>query len=464
MTFLEVKGRELRDGDGRKVMLRGVCLGGWLNMENFITGFTGTEQELRRALRDELGAERHDAFFRGFLGSFIAEEDFAFLKSMGATVARIPFNYRHLEDDERPGQFRPDGFHHLDRAVAWAKKHGIHVILDLHAAQGGQNEGWHSDNPLGVALLWQHPHFQDRVRDLWVHVARHYRDEPAVAGYDLINEPNAPSVELLNRVYREWTEAIRAVDRKHLLFLEGNFYSQIFEGFDEPYDAGTVYSSHNYSLASFRARRYPGQVGSVFYDRARHEADFLKQNRWLLDREVPAWVGEFGPIFDGPVDSPTASDRDRLQVLADQLAIFNEHGHHWTYWTYKDIGPMGMVVPAPECEYLERLQPFLDAKDDLGLDAWTSRRSGILDSDMRAIVDRVVTRLGEYSIDLEQLKRRLTNTGVYAILAGALTPRWAHSFADMSPPEIERMAADAFRFERCRQRTAFLEVMMEAMR
>jgi aryl-phospho-beta-D-glucosidase BglC (GH1 family) len=463
MAFLEVHGRELRDGDGRKIVLRGVNLGGWLNMENFITGFTGTEQELRRAIREELGEERGQAFFRGFLESFMGEADLAFLAGLGANSVRLPFNYRHLEDDERPGELRPDAFRLLDQAIAWAKKHGLWVILDLHAAPGSQNEGWHSDNAVGTALLWLHPHFRDRVRDLWVRIAERYRDEPAVAGYNLINEPNAPTLDHLNRAYREWTAAIRAVDRRHVVFLEGNAYSVVFDGLDEPFDGNTVYSSHNYSLASFRARRYPGPVGGVHYDRARHEADLLRQNRWLLEREVPAWVGEFGPIFDGPVDAPTAADEARLRVLADQLDVFNQHGHHWCYWTYKDMGAMGLAVPAPDAEYVRRVRPFQEKKEALGLDAWISRRSGPLDTGMRALVDRVVATFGDYSLDLDALKRRLTNTGVYGILAGAVLPFYAQCFARMSAEELERMQRESFTFERCRQRAGLVDVLRRAM-
>src|SRR5512142_2212100 len=463
MTFLQVHGRELRDGDGHEVLLRGVNLGGWLNMENFITGFTGTEQELRRAVREELGEERCEAFFRSFLASFVGEADLAFLAGLGANSVRLPFNYRHLEDDARPGALRPDAFRLLDQAVAWARAHGLWVILDLHAAPGSQNEGWHSDNAVGTALLWLHPHFQQRVRDLWVRIAEHYRDEPAVAGYDLLNEPNAPTLDHLNRAYRDWTAAIRAVDRRHVLFLEGNAYSVVFDGLDEPFDGNTVYSSHNYSLASFKARRYPGPVGGVHHDRARIEADLLRQNRWLFEREVPAWVGEFWPILDCPVDAPTAADEARVRVLADQLDVFNQHGQHWTYWTYKDMGAMGLAVPAPDSEYVRRVRPFQERKEALGLDSWISRRGGPLDADMRAVVDRVVATFGDHSLDLDALKRRLTNTGVYGILASAVLPFYAQCFAGMSAAELERMNREAFALDRCRRRTALVEVLRAAM-
>jgi hypothetical protein len=248
-----------------------------------------------------------------------------------------------------------------------------------------------------------------------------------------------------------------------VIFLEGNAYSVVFDGLDEPFDGNTVYGSHNYSLASFKARRYPGPVGGVPYDRARHEADLLRQNRWLFEREVPSWAGEFGPILDGPVDAPTAADEARLRVLADQLELFNEHGLHWSYWTYKDVGAMGLAVAAPDSDYLARVRPFQDKKEALGLDAWISRRSGPLDTDMRALVDRVVATFGDHSLDLDALKRRLTNTGVYGILAGAVTPLYARCFAGMTAAALERMHREAFALDRGRQGSALVELLRRAM-
>ena len=37
-SFLKVSGTKLVDGEGHEVILRGAGLGGWMNMENFISG------------------------------------------------------------------------------------------------------------------------------------------------------------------------------------------------------------------------------------------------------------------------------------------------------------------------------------------------------------------------------------------------------------------------------------------
>ncbi|MFO7171805.1 MAG: glycoside hydrolase family 5 protein [Bacillota bacterium] len=464
MEFLRTQGKYIVNESGQKVFLRGVCFGGWLNMENFISGYPGAESTLRQAIRAELGEERYQAFFQSFLDTFITEDDFRFLKELGATVVRVPFNYRHFEDDQRPGEYKDEGFVYLDRVVGWAKKYGIYVILDLHAAPGWQNQGWHSDNPYGVALLWEHRQFQERGRDLWVHIARHYRDEPAVAGYNLLNEPNAPSMADLNRLYREWVQAIRAVDDRHILFLEGNDYSRVFDGLDEPWDDNLVYSSHNYTLPTHRARTYPGQVAGVYADRAYMERVFLETNRWILERQLPSWVGEFGALFDGPVHEPTGADLARLRALRDQLAIFNEYEQHWTIWTYKDVGVQGLRVCRADSEYMRRIRPILEAKGRLGLDAWTSRDGGRLMVQMRAILEMMVAELGDFSLDTGALAKALGERAVYGLLACALAPLYAALFQDMSAGEVAAMHREAFLFPNTEERSYLVEVLRDALK
>ena len=91
---LRVSGQHLVTGDGRQVRLRGVGLGGWLSMENFITGYPSTEELHRRALRDALGADVYEAFFERFHQAFFADDDAAYLSSLGHNCVRIAVHYR----------------------------------------------------------------------------------------------------------------------------------------------------------------------------------------------------------------------------------------------------------------------------------------------------------------------------------------------------------------------------------
>ena len=78
-----------------------------------------------------------------------------FLRKAGASVVRIPLNYRHFEDDTAPFKYRETGFARLDNVLSHCERHGLYVILDLHSAQGWQNVHWHSDNASRISLFWR---------------------------------------------------------------------------------------------------------------------------------------------------------------------------------------------------------------------------------------------------------------------------------------------------------------------
>src|SRR5215831_16179688 len=240
-VFLHTDGRRIVARSGRPVVLRGVGLGGWMNMENFITGYPATETLQRAALRGVLGEEGYRRFFDRFLDVFFADADAAFIASLGLNHVRLPVNYRHFEDDMRPFELDEAGFLLLDRAIDRCARHGLYAIIDLHALPGAQNQRWHSDNPTHRALFWTHRHFQDRVVHLWEGLARRYRNNPWVAGYNPINEPGDASGEVIGPFYRRLHDAVRAVDPDHILFLEGNRYSVDFDMFGDPWP-NSVYS------------------------------------------------------------------------------------------------------------------------------------------------------------------------------------------------------------------------------
>lgn len=86
-------------------------------MENFITGYPGHEHQHRAAMLKALGKEKYEYFFDKFLEYFFTEADAQFFASKGLNCLRIPFNYRHFEDDDNPRVLKQEGFKHLDRVV-----------------------------------------------------------------------------------------------------------------------------------------------------------------------------------------------------------------------------------------------------------------------------------------------------------------------------------------------------------
>ena len=116
-AVIRTSGSEFIGPDGEPLLLRGVCLGGWLNMENFITGYAANETLMRREVRKVIGDDRAEHFFDRLLTQFFGEADAAFLEQSGLNLARIAVGYKHLEDDARPFEIKTDGFRHLDRAI-----------------------------------------------------------------------------------------------------------------------------------------------------------------------------------------------------------------------------------------------------------------------------------------------------------------------------------------------------------
>ena len=252
-------------------------------------------------------------------------------------------------------------------------------MIDLHAVPGCQNQHWHSDNPTHVAAFWDHEPFQDLVVELWQVLAERHRDDPWVAGYNLLNEPADPSGAVVGPFYDRLVAAIREIDADHMLFVDGNTYSTDFSIFSEPYE-NTIYACHDYARPGMSfGGPYPGETQGVWVDRDAVEETFLERTRWQRETGTPLWVGEFGPVYTGDPER----DEQRYQLLADQLEIYARHGAGWSIWTYKDVGLQGLVHAAPDSPYLLRFGDLIAKKARLGIDSWASTDAEIRRSSSR---------------------------------------------------------------------------------
>lgn len=458
LDWLTVRGTDLVDESGSPVRLAGVGLGGWMNMENFITGYPGNEENIRRVLLDRMGTESYDAFFEAFLTDFFDEADAAHLASIGINSVRIPFNYRHFEDDARPFELKEEGFARLDRVVTLLAEHGIWSILDLHALPGRQNQHWHSDNPTHLAEFWNHPHFQDRVVHLWEALADRYKDRPEVAGYNPINEPADPTGERLLPFYERLERAIRTIDPRHVLFLDGNRYSTDFSMFDrrsEPLP-NTVYTAHDYALPGITsATEYPGVTRGEFFDRGVIEQTFLRRTEYMRKTGTPIWIGEFGPVYS----DDRSQDAWRYRLLQDQLEVYREHGASWALWTYKDIGLQGLMHAASDSSYVDLIRPELETKRRLGIDSWGGSDAGVRDilDPIDAVFDAEFPGYSPWPWGRQPHIAVLVR---HILLAEPLAERFGDRFRGITPERARELAA-SFRFDRCVERAGLAEVLRE---
>lgn len=378
--FLKVKGTKIVDENDVPVILKGTATGGHLNMENFITGYPGHETEHKEVLESKMGKEKFDFFFDKFYEYFWTEKDAIFYKEeLNFNTLRIPFNYRHfLNDGDDLFKIDPIGFKRLDAIVDTCAKHGIYTILDLHAVPGGQNQDWHSDSGIHKALFWQFKHFQDAVVNLWVEIAKYYKDNSWVAGYNPLNEPAVSDHSKLVKFYERIHEEVRKVDSNHILFLDGNTYAMDFRQFSEPLP-NSVYSIHDYSSFGF-----PNSEGTLYKateaEKTKLEAQYKRKIEYQIKHKVPVWNGEFGPVYaskergDGDVE---AINDARYQVLKDQLEVYKRGDPSgdgapisWSIWLYKDIGFQGLTYVDPSSKFYEVFGDWLLKKKKLGLDRW----------------------------------------------------------------------------------------------
>ncbi|BEI82494.1 hypothetical protein CcaverHIS002_0303620 [Cutaneotrichosporon cavernicola] len=441
-TFLKVDGENIVR-DGKPIVLKGAALGGWMNMENFITGYPGHEHQVRRELLKVLGKEKYDFFFDKFLEYFFTEADAAFFASLGLNCIRLPVNYRHFEDDMAPGVFKEEGFKHLDRVIDLCAKYGIYTVIDLHAAPGAQNIDWHSDGGTNQALFWVHKDFQDRTVAIWEHLARHYCDNTWVAGYNPLNEPTDEEHTRLPAFYARVEKAIRAIDPHHILFLDGNTFGMDFRAFTEPLP-NCVYAVHDYSNYGFPnpPEEFTGTKEQIEF----HERAFERKIEFMKKIGGPVWNGEFGPVYqqasDGIPDWEDMNDR-RYAVLECQLGIYAKSHTSWSIWLYKDIGFQGMTYVNPDSAYIKLIQPFLTKKRPMA--DW-----------LRAAAPSIDNRYPK----MWRSERHLTRIVRNCLLADELCCEYAAYFADKSEAELEELAR-SFALENCVKRERLNAILQE---
>ncbi len=354
-AFLKRDKTLIVDGRGKPVLLKGVNFGGWLMMEAYFVFAPSLPQQLfEKEFTGQCGTKALNELMTKFRDNFITEDDFKQVASWGMNCIRLPFHYRLAADTKAVS--------YLDRAITWARKHKVYLIMDLHAAPGAQNPDWHSDSLDGKTELWTKKSNRQKTYALWEKLADRYKDETIIAGYDVLNESVLDDAGLLNEFYRESIKAIRRSDKNHILFIEGKHWAQQIDVLDDFPDDNWVYSIHFYEPMEFAFNliqfiHYPWSTCNKDALRRRMEGYY----RFAQKKQRPVHVGEFG------VNYRHGFCNEHL-YLRDELKAFNDFGFHWTYWTYKAVKnhmfPDGIYGYYPNSPWVHRQGP------KTGWDTW----------------------------------------------------------------------------------------------
>jgi hypothetical protein len=310
LPWLSRGGRQIVDEAGGPVLLRGVGIGNWLLPEGYMWRFaedTATSpRQIEAVIARLIGADAAAAFWARFRRDYFTEEDVRAIAGYGYNSIRFAINSRVILDED--GELIEDGFRLLENAVGWCRAHDLYAILDLHGAPGGQT-GANIDDSLGWPDLFTDPRNEDLTEKIWVELATRYRDDPTVAMYDLLNEPipgdhRAQFTEPLAALYKRLIRAIRAVDSRHLITLEGPNWSNDWSMFTELWDDQLVLQLHKYWNP-------PDEASLQTYLDVREELD------------VPIWLGETG--------------ENNLRWFQGNFGLADSLGIGWNFWPWKKL-------------------------------------------------------------------------------------------------------------------------------
>lgn len=316
--FLKVNGTQIRKqkGTGDVVYLRGTNAGGWLVQENWMNPTNASDQKtMMTTLANRFGTSKRDELVSTYENNYWTTQDFDNCAEMGMSVIRLPFTYMNLCDDN--GNLKSNAFDRLDWFVQNCSQRGMYVILDMHGAFGSQNGMDHSGEINDGKQLYYNQSNKDKTLNLWKKIAEHFKGNPAVAAYDILNEPGikaAATYSLHWDFYNEIYNTIRSKDSNHIIIMESCWDA---DNLPRPSQYGWTNVAYEYHYYPWSAQNSSDAQKSYFSSKV---SDIANHNYG-----VPTFVGEFTCF-------------EQAEGWKAAMSTFNSQGWHWTTWSYKVTG------------------------------------------------------------------------------------------------------------------------------
>ncbi len=316
--FLKVNGTQIRKqkGTGDIVYLRGTNAGGWLVQEDWMNPTNASDQKtMMTTLANRFGSSKRDELVSTYENNYWTTQDFDNCAEMGMSVIRLPFTYMNLCDDN--GNLKSNAFDRLDWFVQNCSQRGMYVILDMHGAFGSQNGMDHSGEINDGKQLYYNQSNKDKTLNLWKKIAEHFKGNPAVAAYDILNEPGikaAATYSLHWDFYNEIYNTIRSKDSNHIIIMESCWDA---DNLPRPSQYGWTNVAYEYHYYPWSAQNSSDAQKSYFSSKV---SDIANHNYG-----VPTFVGEFTCF-------------EQAEGWKAAMSTFNGQGWHWTTWSYKVTG------------------------------------------------------------------------------------------------------------------------------
>lgn len=333
--------------------IKGVNLGNWLVLEKWMQPslFEGTDAEDEIWLGRTLPRHELEEKLKAHRESYVTEEDFATIADHGFNLVRIPVPYFIFGD-------RSEGVgcvEYLDRAMVWAAKHNLKVLIDLHTVPGSQN-GYDNGGITGVCKWCRNPDEVKYALHVLRRLAERYGQNEALFGIEVLNEPisffvwiSSPSfgkakdkaeargssyvpIHFLQKFYRCAYKLIRRYlpEEKAVVFHDG-FRLDAWNSFFDHADMKNVYlDTHIYisAMESF----VPAHKPWAYQRYMDIEAARIRR----VNRHVPVIVGEWTLTNKYALDETDPEKRREKfhEIEAMQRKAWQE-GAGSIYWNYQ---------------------------------------------------------------------------------------------------------------------------------
>jgi len=355
--WLEASGTQIVNAEtNQPVILRAVGLGNWALQEGYMlnpqgcTGCPGTQWQMKlQYLNEGQSMAQVEAFYQSWRDNFITKADIDYIASLGFNSVRLPMHYELFlssaqravrnnvitdlnfghdtyknslqswhDNDQLFNDPNLEGYRVIDNLLSWCADNGMYVILDLHAAPGGQGSDKNIADIFHDNNLWQFPVFQDVTNRLWDRISARYINEPRIAFYDLINEPNnvPGGGQAIHALLQRLITTIRDNGDNHMIMVEGNGWGNNYD-YLEPFtfspNWGLVYNAHRYWIDpadDWVSDSNPNQINRM--------ANLVA---FRNNHQVPVWIGETG--------------ENTNEWLSQNIDKLDQEGIGWCHWTYK---------------------------------------------------------------------------------------------------------------------------------
>lgn len=305
--FLHIQNGCFVAANGNTVYLRGFNM----NDELFFFKKDGLEDnasnyDIFAVLEERFGRYGARKLIASYNENFISTSDIKAVKKLGANCIRLPIRYKNICRKENcKGDV---DFDWMDSVVDTCRKAGIYVIIDLHSAPGFQNNdsaGGKEDKCILFDSSKEGFEARNSVVRIWSQIAAHFKDEPAIAAYDLLNRPLnrvagwQDKLDSLNKLYARTLKAIRGVEDNHVIIMQSAFsadYIPEFKTVPENIAFGLYLHSHtsfetDALIASVQSKKHLGIPFVISKIRADDNIDYSLTA--LCDNGISWLIGDY---------------------------------------------------------------------------------------------------------------------------------------------------------------------------